>query len=358
MAIRACVVVMLLGLLGRSFACEDVTVVYRDGRYLVLEINILEVVDVGNLWWLGISSIPVLYPGLSSARFAFSTNRLGRVLGEPDVGSLPQEALVVLENLAERTSTFDYEIYRSRHARWVAGTDRLAVWQQKRSKFSILDAGLGELDSWTLPEHDVGELFACPTEGGLVVAGYRQRTVYKGPDVIVDTLAFPEGTKDCALSGPFLDCMGGFECRRDSRFVSGVLHVSKNEVAFAFEHEGRFTIPKDPKHRRPFLRFENRLLFADGRRLLQQEELGTPDTPGWNSYRVQPTDRLRVLDTASGRVVSENKTAPVGTASRLFCPGGKERFVVTGDGKVHLIDLGTLDTIATATIPLGRPFVF
>ena len=208
MAIRACVVVMLLGLLGRSFACEDVTVVYRDGRYLVLEINTLEVVDVGNLWWLGISSIPVLYPGSSSARFAFSTNRLGRVLGEPDVGSLPQEALVVLENLAERTSTFDYEIYRSRHARWVAGTDRLAVWQQKRSKFSILDAGLGKLDSWTLPEHDVGELFACPTEGGLVVAGYRQRTVYKGPDVIVDTLAFPEGTKDCALSGPFLDCMG------------------------------------------------------------------------------------------------------------------------------------------------------
>lgn len=57
-----------------------------------------------------------------------------------------------------------------------------------------------------------------------------------------------------------------------------------------------------------------------------------PKTVG---YRASPTSRLRVLETASGEVAEEIKSGPVGTVSRLFCAGGKEGLVVSGDGKAH-----------------------
>ena len=339
---------------------------YGDGKYMLLDGDTLDVVDVGSLRWQGVWEVDLVIAGSTSQRFAVVVDRLsGEHRGLTRNGG-PSQALVTWENLTEQDDTAssvavsqDYEIYRSFHARWIHGTDRLAVWQQKTSELSLVDGSLTRIAEWRVPDLDIGETFACGSEDELIMGGRRQRTRFEPTSgITVDALAFPEGTEDCGMGGPFLDCLGGFEYRRDGQFVNGVLDLARNEVAFAFEYQGPFTIPKDPAHSRAFAQFENRLLFADGTRLLQQEVSNTPPWPGTNAYKAMPTRRIRVLDTGTGRTVVENQSAPVGTTSTLLCAGGTERVVLSGNGRAHLIDLTTLETIASGSIPLGRHFVF
>ncbi len=347
-------------------ACEEIAVLYGDGKYLLLDADKLEVVDVGNLRWQGVWEVDLVIAGSSSRRFAVVVDGLSGEHHALTRHGGPSEALVAWENLTEEGDTAssvavsqDYEIHRSFHARWIHGTDRLAVWQHETSEFSLVDGNLRRLAKWSVPDLDIGETLACGTEDELIIGGRRHRTrLERTNGIAVDALAFPDGTEDCRMSGPFLDCLGGFECRRNGQFVNGVLDLARNKVMFAFEYRGPFTIPKDPTHSRAFARFENRLLFEDSTRLLQQEVLNTPPWPGTNAYEATPTRRLRVLDTATGRTVVENEKAPMGTTSPLLCEGGAERVVVSASGKAHLIDLTTLETIASESIPLGQHFVF
>ena len=362
--VRIVTVLALAWLLAApTFACEEIAVLYRNAKYVLLDGDTLELVDVGNLWWQGVWVIDHVWPGSTAEHFAITSDRLSTHLARSNDG-VRKEALVAFENLREQADgspmaiTHDYDIYRFRHARWVNGIDQFVVWQQETSVLSALDRVFGEVGRWSLPSHDIGETFACHIGGVLVIGGHRHRTLLQDTNTLVEALAFPEDTQDCTMRGPFQGCLGGFECRRNDLWVTGVVDVKTNEVAFAFEHKGRFTIPKDPLHARQFARFENRLLFASATRLLQQEVLYTPDTPGQNSYRFRPLPRLRVLDTQSGRVVAENVRAPVGQVSRLLCLDSQERVVVSEEGRVQLIDLATLEPIATVAIPDGRHYVF
>jgi len=217
----------------------------------------------------------------------------------------------------------NYEIYRSFHARWIHGVGRLVVWQRKTSELSVLDENLRQIAGWRVPDLDIGKALACRSEEGLLLGGRRQRTRIERAGITVEALAFPEGTSECRMSGPFVGCIGGFECRVDGGFVYGVMDLVRNEAADAFEHPGWSTIPKDSGHSRAFVRFENRVLFEDGKRLLQQEMLNTPPWPGTNAYEATPTRRIRVLDTATGRTVIQNEKAPLGTMSTLLCGGGE-----------------------------------
>lgn len=343
-----------------AFACGDIAVLYGDGRYLLLDGDTLAVVDVGNLSSFGLFRIEEVVPGSSSRLFAVKADRLTREFYRGDEKGYYPSKLLVVENLSEtgdtgvRIEVGHYDIGYA-HARWIGGTDLLAAWREKASRFSVLGKDLQEVEGWKVSGYDSDATLACRSGHRVIVGGLRTR--FEEADRVAKPLAFPPGATECRTSGTLSGCLAGFECRRNGSFVSGVLDLDENAVASAFEYESPFTIPKDPAHRRPHSRFEDRLLFAGGGRLLQQEVLRTPDTPGWNSYRHEPTSRLRVL-TASGDVLKENKTVPAGTTSRLFCAGGKERFVVSGGGKAHLIDTATLETVATATIPQGWPFVF
>ena len=358
---RAHAVLVLLGLLTRfPSACEDIAILYGDAKYLLLDGDTLAVVDVGNLGTLGVWRVQEVVPGSTSRLFAVSADHLSSefYLGTEN-GYYPSK-LVVVEDLEERDDTASrievghYAIGYA-DARWIGRTDRLAVWRDKASRFSVLDKHLKEIEGWRVSGYDADATLACRSGDRVIVGGLRTR--FEAGDGVVEALAFPEGTAKCRMSGTLLGCLGGFGCQRDGRFVNGVLDMATNEVAFAFEYDGPITVPKDPAHIRPSARFKDRLLFADGTRLLQQESVYTP-IPEVVGFEVDPSSRLRILDTGTGRVVRENASAPVGTVSRLFCRSMAERFVLAGDGKAHLMDLGTLEPVATASIPMGRPFVF
>lgn len=356
------VALALVVLLARfPFACVDVAVLYVDARYLLLDSDTLAVVDVGHLGLHGLWRVEGVAPGSTSSLFALNVDRLSQELYRGDEPGHYPSKLVVVDGLAQTDDTATgvgighYDIWVGR-ARWIHQADLLAAWREEPSRFSLFDKDLQEVKRWEVSGHAPDATLACQSRDRTVVGGAGTR--FEVGDGVAGPLAFPEGTTKCRMSGTLLGCLASFECLRRGKFVAGVLDLAGNAVVSAFEYGGPFTISKDPAHQRPHSRFENRLLFAGGQRLLQQEELATPDTPGWNSYRIQPTGHIRVLDTASGRVVGENRSAPVGAASRLFAPGGKERFVISGDGKAHLLDLETLETVATASIPQGRHFVF
>ena len=348
-----------------TLGCEEITVLYDDAKYMLVDGDTLDVVDVGDLRWQGVWGVDLVVPGSTLERFAVMANELSAGRGALGEDHSSKVGLVTWQNLAEQEDTasrvavsYDYEIFRSFHARWIQGTNRLAVWEQKASKLSIVDVSLERIAAWVVPGHDIGETFACHGEDGVIVGGHRHRTRLEPRGMSIERLELPEGPPACEMSGPFLGCLGGFECQREGKVVNGVLDLARNEVVFEFAYGSRFTIPKDSAHSRPFAEFENRLLFLDGSRMLQQEVVWTPLWPGTNAYEPKPTSRLRVLDLAEGRIAAENDDAPVGTTSALLCAGERERVVVSRNGRAHLIDLMTLDTLASGSIPLGRHFVF
>ena len=100
------------------------------------------------------------------------------------------------------------------------------------------------------------------------------------------------------------------------------------------------------------------LLFADGNRLLRQQSTWIPLPDGPSAFRAMRGPRLRTVDTRSGQVLKDNPRTATGRVSRVFCRGMAERTVVFGDRQVHLIDLNTLETIASSSIPFDRFFVF
>ena len=354
-------ILALLWLLPRCpSACEDIAVLYGDARYLLLDGDTLAVADVGNLRWLGVWRVQGIIPGSNSGLFAVSADHLSREHYRGDETGRYPSKLVVVEGLAEtddtrpRVEIGHYDIGYA-HARWIGRTDLLAAWREKASRFSVLGKDLKETEGWNVSGYDPDAMLACRNGDRLVVGGSRTR--FEEGHGGTELLAFPQRATKCRTTGTLSGCLAGFECRRNGKFVNGVLDLADNAVVSAFEYESSFTIPKDPADLRPFARFKDRLLSADGKTLLQQEMHNEP-VPGTVAYKTSPTSRLRVLGTASGSVVNENNAAPAGRASRLFCPGGRERFVVSGAGEAHLVDLETLEIVATASIPQGRPWVF
>ena len=353
---------LILSVATRSIlACDQVAVLYGDTKYLLLDGDTLAVVDAGNLRWLGLFRIQAIIPGSTSRLFAVSADRLSSELYRGDEKGHYPSKLVIVENVAEtddtgaRVEIGHYDI-RSTHTRLIGGTDQLAAWREKASRLSLLGRDFEEIDGWRVSGYKPDATLACRIGNRVVFGGLRTR--FEARHGEVEPLPFPDGTADCRTWNILLGCLTGFECRRRGKFVAGVLDLAANAVVSTFEYESLFTIPKDPAHVRPFAKFKNRLLFAGGTRLLQQEMSYTAEKPVANVWRVLPTPRFRVIDTESGRVAIENNIAPIGRASRLFCPGGKERFVVSGNGEAHMIDLATLKTVATASIPQGRPWVF
>ena len=164
-------VVAIIAPLARP--CEDIAVVSYDAKYMLLDGETLETRDVGNLRWMGVWGVDAVIPGSTSARFAFVTGALSAEFAQPDESGFFQgSALVVVTNLAERDNTASeiaishgYEFAPTGDARlWIDGTDQLLVREGKRSRVTVLDEGLNEVEVWSAAKWDTGPLLAAGGE--------------------------------------------------------------------------------------------------------------------------------------------------------------------------------------------------
>ena len=328
-------VVAIIAPLARP--CEDIAVVSYDAKYMLLDGETLETRDVGNLRWMGVWGVDAVIPGSTSARFAFVTGALSAEFAQPDESGFFQgSALVVVTNLAERDNTASgiaishgYEFAPTGDARlWIDGTDQLLVREGKRSRVTVLDEGLNEVEVWSAAKWDTGPLLACRRGGNLYVAAGTRRATRRDSESIVDELAIPEGFEDCrvenrnprsgGIESPSVGCRGTLGCRRNGRYVRAVVDIADNKVVAWHESEDSAKLPEGDQSGsggRTYL--PSVLLFADGNRLLRQQSTWIPLPDGPSAFRAMRGPRLRTVDTRSGQVLKDNPRTATGRGMRL-----------------------------------------
>lgn len=359
--VRSPTMLALLILAQIALPCEDVAILSHDGRYMLMDGSDLTITDVGNLRWKDVWGVDVVIPGSTSDRLAFVTDEL-RDAAWRHSDLLPPSALVTVGNLSEAdggqmhmsvSRDYDFEIG---DALWIDGTDELLVWQRRRSTFHVLDGRLNIIDEWFAPNVG-GVTMACRQDGQLFIAGGGSRFSRSGDANVSDVLDRPEGAEDCSLEHQSVGCRASLGCRRDGEYEKAIVDIASNRLvrSFQFDDPLRTSSERSASSRT----YMSSLAFiGGGAGLLRQIEVWVPNPPGANSFRVKPGALLRVLDTRTGSVVAENGNAPTGKASRIFCRGHDERVVLSAAGEVHLIDLITLQPVASARVPFARHFVF
>ena len=358
-------IVAVVALAQAAWPCEEIAVLSHDAKYMLMDGDTLETVEVGNLRWQDVWGVDVVLPGSTAERLAFMSDSFSGKAANPTGDRSAQSALVVVGNLMEADDrAMDLSIsrkydFRFGDAWWIDGTDELLVWQKRRSLFTVLDKQLKRIDEWTV-SNDISEpVMACRNGARLFVGARDHRIIRDREAGIVEPLEVPEGLEDCRLEPLSLGCRASMGCRRDGRYVKVFVDVASNDVVsmMPFDDSGLGgASDENGSGKRTFM--ISVALFAGGGKLLRQLEIWTPDPAGVNTYRSDPGALLRVWDTGSGALMTENNDAPPRTASRVFCRGGDERVVLSGRGRVHLVDLNTLEPIASAAIPFGRHFVF
>ena len=273
-------------------ACEEITVLSHDGKYMILDGDTLRVVDVGNLRWHGIWGVDHVLRGSTSQRFAFTTGRLSSELTRLGQDGFPKGALVVIENLAESLNTasrvaisHDYE--PNENMWWINDSGLLGVWRPPM--FTVLDKDLNELDAWTIADHAGRPVFGCLADEGLALGTLGHRVIRRNDRTMVDELAQPEDVGECRLFEPSLGCAGRIRCRRNGWNVHASVDIVRNELVASFEREVHTTPGNDIELPERRIWFSTRLLFAGGSRLLRQERVATlvPDTVGSREMQVR-----------------------------------------------------------------------
>ena len=366
---RSATAALVVALAQVAWPCEEIAVLSHDAKYMVMDGKTLDPIEVGNLRWTGVWGVDVVLPGSAATRVAFVSDRLsGALAAQAPRDRSEESALVVVANLMEADNTAmrvsfsrEYPI-GSGDAWWIDGTDELLVWQERQSTFTVLDSRLSVLDEWPVPDGVSTPIMSCRDRDRLYVGARRHRVVRHGDGTVVEALGKADGVEgDCYMEPVSLGCRATVGCGLGDAYEKVILDVASNRAVSKMRFDNAVRNRSGERDASDGTRTVMRsiALFAGGRKLLRQSEIGTPYPPGSShSYRTRPGATLRALDTVTSGTVVENYDAPPGTASRVFCEGADERIVVSGQGRMHLVDLQTLEPIASAAIPFGRHFVF
>lgn len=349
---------MVVGLLGTqsALACEDLAVLSRDARFLVLSGDTLEEKDVGNLWWLGIRGVDLVIPGSTLERAGVLSDQ--RV--DPATGTRlgPESALALIRDLGrsqvspgETPIVVDSSITK---AWWIddSPSSRLIGVRHANQKYTIAVYGsdLDQQAEWSATPPGLGLGVACVDGQRTIIGGLRTRLIAADNRLIATERIGQSSSDGYRLLGAApigcIGLMGDFVEQpaegdvNSSQIKLRTIDLATNRLGAEFRAK----------------RVAQSILFARGTRLLQQDLFATPADGG--GYRVTPTGRLRVLETQNGSVIRSGELRSAGETSRLLCRGESERVLITGPYELHLIDLTTLSIVASRSIPFESYFAF
>ncbi len=356
---------IVAGLLSAEspLACEDIAVLSRDARFLVLSGDTLEEKDVGNLWWLGIRGVDFVIPGSTLERAGVRSDRRVDLATGTWLG--PESALALIRDLgrsqvspSEMPIVVDSSLTK---AWWIddsPGSRLIGIRDaNQQSTIVVYGSDLDQQAEWIATPPTLGLGVACVDGQRTIIGGLRTRLITADNRVIgAEQLRRPSASGDYRLLGTApIGCIGLManfveaEAEEDvnsSRTKLRTIDLATNKLGAEFQAK----------------RVARGILFARGTRLFQQDLFATPDSGG--GYHVTPTGLLRVLDTQNGSVLRSaelhgaGELRGAGEKSRLFCRGENERVLITGPNELHLVDLTTLSIVASWSIPFESYFAF
>lgn len=345
---------MLAGLCCQQtlWACEDIAVVDRNARFLVLDGNTLEEKDVGNLWWLGIRVVDGVIKGSTAERAGVNVDTL--VDPATDTRTVgPEGAFLVVRNLGgSSVSARRLSVQMTGNAWWVddSTNSRLIVetGSSERRAITVLNPDLSvQIER---PAGDLGLPVACRDAARTIIAGLRSGIVITDDGASsVKEFKFPKTSGDFRNGGLTpVGCIGLMtEFVEHKQGDINIATTSLRTIDLATDVLGPSFTAR---------RMAELVLFSRGARLLLNELHATGQAE--TGYRVAPTGRVSVIDTQTGQVLKSAALKRAGTASRLFCRGKDEKIVLVSPQHLQLLDLATLSVIASRTIPFDRYFVF
>lgn len=326
-------------------ACEDIAVLSTDARYLVLSGNTLEIRDVGKLWWLGIRGVDYVIPDSTLARAALWTDSRHDL--ETGTWTGPTSALVSLQDLGRQLtsvsdlilalSSSEYDSYR-----WVNDDpqNRLLRIHSNGDEYfvALVRTDLTQERQWRSPIVRLGSGVSCVVDDRLFVGGLEARLFGEGDELVVESIARRAPSNNYRLVGISMGCTVMVS---EPQLPTLLVDLSTNEVVTEFRAKAQTRV----------------VLFDSGRKLLQQDITRVP-VEGVDGHRVGYTGHMTVADTSNGEFLREVTLNGSGEMSRLMCRNEAERVVLSDTGMVHLVDLDSLEIIATQPVPFHRYFVF
>jgi hypothetical protein len=339
---------------GAVMACEDIAIVARDGRYIVVSGDDLTEKDVGNLWWMGIRTIDDVVRQSTLRRAGF----LVELRIDASTGEAHQSELAVLQDLGRNLPLAGADVpilaIDFDQAWWVDDSNESElIVVRGRSGAASMTLYSSELETRVtdLPlSVPLGSGVSCRDGDRIIVGALRHRAIIADATFTVDTLPSATPRDSRSLGVAPAGCIGVVGSLRDAQpnadtstataFDVRTVDLATNEAGPVFQKDRPSAVA----------------LFAQGSLLFEQDRDATPE--GEVGFRLTPTGRVRVIDVQTGSVVRAAELPSAGPISRLFCRNDRERLVMAAEGEIHLIDLASLGIVASRQIPFDRYFVF
>lgn len=346
------------GALSTDLAAQcEIGVLSEDAKFLVFNSD-LELVDSGNLWWLGIRAIDSVVPGSTVAMAAVSSSRVVDVQdGSPlfdDGRSAPFRGVFVLPNLG-RDYLYQQEVsyYEegTESARWVTRLGARYLFRLRfengyqRKSIEQYDTGLQLINNWETNESSAG-LAICSSQEGFLVGGLDNKLLLGEARQSLSAISALDRESGYRLTDLADGCKVLAASTRepgDQTMPSAVVDLESGALLSEFIRD----------------RYIKGVLFAEGTRLLLQEL--DVELVEANAVRTKSTNTFKVLDTRSGDILLEN-SPDIGAAEligRLSCTpeNSAGEVLLAGPDRLYLLDMESLTVSASQALPFGQYFL-
>ena len=350
-------------------ACGNIVALSGDGQYMVFEPDTLRMLEVGNLWWLGIYRNYGPEPG-SSHSFAiiptdgFVNLETGRhmMMGERERYSAaePPFGLVALEEMGRNLRAwrdvphvrFEQNEDATRYGPSNTVVSELfdpgvAIWEiveDGRDILQLLDRGLRVIRTWEDPALGVGLRQGFCRDGNLLYLLGGERNPIRQMRIVLN------GGEMSALPLRSWDEERYSVTRIDPHSCTAMAtkRVEGNDRAMddmLFDFRDERIISTGERYR-----YADIFFFNYGANILRRYLERT----GNLQPRIQ-TDRFLVVDTESLSVVRDESLDARGwrLSDELICEPENPRAVLLGGREIALIDLRDLTIVARKTLPWG-----
>lgn len=343
---------------GLAHACEEAVVASRDGRYVVIDSRTLDMLDVGNVWWLGIDQISAVSGGsVSSAAGLWHTP----LPPPPADRASPQLGFVtsgLLRASPSRESAKPLSEVDIDKAWWISGDrdTRLITYKGDPSEpvIQVRDRRLELLFEWSIPDPQFGLGFSCSVgDDQILVAGLRQMAVGDASSFRLSMYPSDLTGAGFQLTDVAPGCTGVFKKFPDIGAEDINLSQAEAEIAIVSLEENRLL------HRSTVGRFSVHRVFDGGNYLIQQDLIPEPVDDG--SFRLEPSTRLSLwlLRRSTADKIEETEMPTSGDMSRVYCPESARPALLFSRGNtVFSLDAKSMDINGSLSLPFDADFVF
>ncbi len=326
--------------------CNDIGIFSNTGKYFVLDNISLDTKDIGDLRWLGIYELNQFVSGSDlkhitiSADFLYDNHKKTQIKTTTNF-LLPKE----WNSKYWSTTLKPLYHFEGRSYIRIPKSNLYATAKINHSSLATItlyDANKDKVEQFeeinTLPSWNPS---FCKQGNNIFMAGRRNRVKIANNKVNVSD--YPQGFSGDHLLASLENC-NALMCEKsphnETKFR--VIDLTTNSLKAEFKSNSK----------------THTILFNDGNTLIQQQ-LNMIKLPySNNTYKKEPTNKFRTINTANGNIIAEVALDKIyGKSTKLICPIVRPTLILKDKNAIHLLDIKTLSIVSSKRIPFETFFI-